>query len=128
MSARVGYIANISVCFLGHGVDPLTAPMPRPRAPHPGPLRWNGDGSGDAPGTPPSQPRQFRQVPSPPPPSRRAPPAPPSTQFPIVRGSAIDGHGWSAGDARNPSQLMELGSGGQGRNRTNDTRIFSPLL
>jgi hypothetical protein len=33
---------------------------------------------------------------------------PPSTHFPIVRGSAIDGHGWSAGDARNPLQIIEL--------------------
>jgi len=28
--------------------------------------------------------------------------------FPIVRGSAIDGHGWSAGDARNPLRIIEL--------------------
>ena len=28
--------------------------------------------------------------------------------FPIVRGSAIDGHGWSTGDARNPSEIIEL--------------------
>ena len=45
--------------------------------------------------------------------------------FRIVRRSAINGHGGSAGDARNPLQIMELGSGGQGRNRTIDTRIFS---
>ena len=30
------------------------------------------------------------------------------THFPIVRGSAIDGHGWSAGDARNPLRIMKL--------------------
>jgi len=28
--------------------------------------------------------------------------------FPIVRGSAISGPGWSAGDTRNPSQITEL--------------------
>jgi len=28
--------------------------------------------------------------------------------FPTVRGSAIDGHGWSVGDAWNPSQIIEL--------------------
>ena len=44
--------------------------------------------------------RLFRR----PPPRRVSPP----THFPIVRGSAIDGHGWSAGDARNPFQFMEL--------------------
>ncbi len=32
------------------------------------------------------------------------------------------------GYARNCMQFVELGSGGQGRNRTIDTRIFSPLL
>jgi hypothetical protein len=31
----------------------------------------------------------------------------------------------SAGDARNPLRIIELESGGQGRNRTIDTRIFS---
>ena len=30
------------------------------------------------------------------------------TKFPIVRGSAIDGHEWSAGDARNPFQIKKL--------------------
>jgi len=30
------------------------------------------------------------------------------THFPIVRGSANDGRGWSAGDTRNPTQIMEL--------------------
>ena len=29
-------------------------------------------------------------------------------QLPGVRGSAIDGHGWSAGAARNPLQIIEL--------------------
>jgi hypothetical protein len=28
--------------------------------------------------------------------------------FPIVRGSAIDGHGWSAGDTQNPFLIIEL--------------------
>jgi len=31
-----------------------------------------------------------------------------TTHLPTVRGSAIDGHGWSAGDARNRMQIMEL--------------------
>jgi hypothetical protein len=31
-----------------------------------------------------------------------------STRFPIVRGSDIDGHGWSAGNTLNPRQIMEL--------------------
>ena len=31
------------------------------------------------------------------------------THFPIVRGSAIDGHGWSAGDARNHLLIRKLG-------------------
>jgi hypothetical protein len=30
------------------------------------------------------------------------------THFPIVRGSAINGPGWSAGNARNPFQIIEL--------------------
>jgi hypothetical protein len=33
---------------------------------------------------------------------------PKPTHIPIVRGSAIDGHGWSAGDARNPLPIIEL--------------------
>ena len=49
----------------------------------------------------------------------------PPTHFPIVRGSAIDGHGWSASGTRNPLRIMGVRNGGQGRNRTNDTRIFS---
>ena len=32
----------------------------------------------------------------------------PPTRFPIVRGSAIDGPGWSAGDTRNPFRIIEL--------------------
>jgi len=44
---------------------------------------------------------------------------------PIVRGSAIDGHGRSAGDAWNPMQSNQLESGVRGRNRPVDTRIFS---
>jgi len=32
----------------------------------------------------------------------------PPTLVPIVRGSAIDGHGWSAGDTRNRMQIIEL--------------------
>ena len=28
--------------------------------------------------------------------------------FPTVRGSAIDAHSWSAGDTRNPFQIIEL--------------------
>ena len=55
------------------------------------------------------------------------PGAAPPTHFPIVRGSAIDGHGWSAGDGKTPLRI-KFGSGGQGRNRTIDTRIFNPLL
>jgi len=39
---------------------------------------------------------------------RRGPLGAVSTRFPIVRGSAIDGHGWSAGDARNPLRIIEL--------------------
>jgi hypothetical protein len=31
-----------------------------------------------------------------------------STRFPIVRGSATDGLGWSAGDTRNPCEIIEL--------------------
>jgi hypothetical protein len=34
--------------------------------------------------------------------------AAPPTHFPIVRGSAINGPGWSAGDARNRIQIIEL--------------------
>jgi hypothetical protein len=30
------------------------------------------------------------------------------THFPIVRGSRIDGHGWSAGDTRNPLRFKKL--------------------
>jgi hypothetical protein len=30
------------------------------------------------------------------------------TRSSMVRGTAIDGHGWSAGDARNPLRIMEL--------------------
>ena len=72
-----------------------------------------------------------------------------ATRLPIVRGSAIDGHGGSAGDAWNPSQVMKLemaardrqvrqeqtwtcaacpqgeGHGGPESHRTSDTRIFS---
>jgi len=36
------------------------------------------------------------------------PSGPRPTRFPIVRGSAIDGHGWSAGDARDRMRIMEL--------------------
>ncbi len=39
---------------------------------------------------------------------RRRPPGPVSTNFPIVRGSAIDGPGWSAGDVRNRRRIIEL--------------------
>jgi hypothetical protein len=49
---------------------------------------------------PPSELSDF-WVPAPP---RREPP----TRFPMVRGSAIDGPGWSADDTRNPCQIMEL--------------------
>jgi len=35
-------------------------------------------------------------------------PAMPPTHFPIVRGSAIDAHGWSAGDTPNPFRIIEL--------------------
>ena len=40
----------------------------------------------------------------PPPPRRVSPPA----QFPIVRGSDVVGHGWSAGNTLNPRKIMEL--------------------
>jgi hypothetical protein len=32
----------------------------------------------------------------------------PSIRLAVVRGSTISGHGWSAGDARNPLRIMEL--------------------
>jgi len=37
-----------------------------------------------------------------------APRPPRSAHFPIVRGSAIDGHGWSAGDTRKPIRFRKL--------------------
>jgi hypothetical protein len=50
---------------------------------------------------------------------------PPPTHFPIVRGSGIDGHRWSAGDAGQTMRINKLEVVARGRNRTNDTRIFS---
>ena len=67
---------------------PWGAIMPRPRAPHPRPLRGN---VGPRRATPPTRPagRQPRQVPRPPSPPPA--PGPRSAQFPIVRGSAPSG-------------------------------------
>ena len=102
---------------------PMRGAMPAPRLPRRGPLRWRGGQLRRR-----SRPRhpagrqllRFRDPPAPRP--RGLPtPGPASTHFPIVRGSAIDGRKWSAGDARNPLRIIELGSGGQGRNRTSDT-------
>jgi len=41
-------------------------------------------------------------------PARQFPALRAPTHFPIVRGSTIDGHGWPAGDARNPFLIIEL--------------------
>jgi hypothetical protein len=88
-------------------------PHGRPHAPPPNAAPWTTPAERRAVATPPPAPtppqdRQLPRFPVPQLPARRPPGVEPSTQFPIVRGSAIDGHGWSAGDTRNPSQIIEL--------------------
>ena len=59
-------------------------------------MTWRRSGAGNASPVPTLSPSR--------PPGTGHPPA----HFPIVRGSAIDGHGWSAGDTRNRMKLKKL--------------------
>jgi len=107
---------------------PMAAPMPRPRLPRPGPLRRRGGQSRRRPRPRRPSGRQLsrfpaRQFPRPAAPGLKLP-----TQFPIVRGSAPSGPKCPRivrGRCPEPESNHGVESGGQGRNRTNDTRIFS---